>query len=79
MTKEEVWAKFCELNPEFHGVEKVCLVPERIKKMIETTYKYAYEAGFERGKFVADSLRNAVNPNNGADIFKDVFGGGFKK
>lgn len=79
MTKEEVWAKFCEMNPAFQGGGDIKLSPERIRKMVETAYKYGSEAGFERGKIMAGELYKAANGNNmGGDLFNQIFGG-FKK
>ena len=80
MTKEEVWAKFCEINPAFIGAENIVLSSDRIKKIVETAYKYGNEAGFERGKNMAGELYKAANGNNmGADIFNQIFGGFGKK
>ena len=75
MTKEEVWLKFCELNPSFKGESEVCVSPARIKKMVETSYKYGNEAGFEQGKRIASQLHNAVNRggSQGVDLFNQIF------
>lgn len=75
MTKEEVWAKFCEINPAFKGAENIVLSSERIKKIVETAYKYGQEFGFERGKIMTGELYKAANGNNmGADMFNQIFG-----
>lgn len=75
MTKDEVWQKFCELNPSFNTEYRVEMGVDKIRKMVETAYKYGNEAGFERGKFVAESLCKAAGGNSSkTDIFKDIFG-----
>jgi hypothetical protein len=74
MIKEQVWAKFCEINPSFLIAAELQLTPTQLKKMIETAYKYGHEEGFERGKDVTRKLYKAANPGNGnMDIFKDIF------
>jgi len=82
MTKDEVWAKFCEVNPLFLREGDVCVNSARIRKMIETAYKYGDEAGFENGKRVANMLNKATNgkldafkQGAGADLFSQLFGG----
>lgn len=79
MTKEEVWAKFCEVNPSFKSEYRVEMSVDKIRKMVETAYNCGFEAGFERGKIMAGELYKAANGNNmGADMFNQIFGG-FKK
>lgn len=75
MTKEEVWLKFCEVNPSFKTEYRVELSVDKIRKMIETAYKCGNDAGFDKGKAVAESLYKAANGNNmsGADMFNEVF------
>ena len=42
MNKEEVWKKFCDINPNFLGKENVCLNPAKIKKLVETSFKFQF-------------------------------------
>jgi hypothetical protein len=81
MNKEEIWDKFCEVNPAFRENVDIKLSPDKIRKMVETAYKYGHEEGFERGKLIASKLNDTINRGggNGMDTFNQIFGGGFKK
>lgn len=81
MTKEEVWAKFCEVNPQFKSEYRIEMSVDKIRKMIETAYKYGNEAGYEQGKWVSDSLNRVANgkmdafkEGAGNDLFNQIFG-----
>jgi hypothetical protein len=76
MNKEEIWDKFCEVNPSFKSEYMVNMSVNKIRKIIETTYEYAYEAGFDKGKLIASQLNDAINRGggNGMDAFNQIFG-----
>lgn len=85
MNKDQLWAKFCEINPSLvnQNGDKVSMTPAQIKKMVETTWKYAHEEGFNSGKEVARKLFDLAQKGSGGsssgDIFNQVFGGGISK
>ena len=80
MNKDQLWAKFCEINPSLGNPngDKVPMTPAQIKKIVETSWKYAFNAGFDRGKEVTKSLNDLIDKSSGkpkddfTDIFKDI-------
>lgn len=75
MTKDEVWSKFCEVNPSFNSEYRVEMSVDKIRKMVETAYKYGNEAGFENGKRITEQLYRAAGGGSSGDLFNQIFGG----
>lgn len=76
MTDDEIYAKFDKIN-HWGDSDEIKLSSAQLKKIILTACKYARNSGYERGKFVAESLYRATNgggSNNGADIYSKIFG-----
>jgi hypothetical protein len=77
MSDKEIWEKFVGVNPAWKEGE-IKLTANQLQKIVLTACKYARGDGFEAGKKAAAELYKAMNRGtgqNGADIFKDIFGG----
>lgn len=82
MTKAQVWAKFCEVNPSFVTEQRVEMSVDKIRKMVETAYNCGFDSGFEYGKqFIIESNEAVYGKNTGSgkDMFDKIFGNLDKK
>jgi hypothetical protein len=76
MNKEELWKKFCEINPNFLGEENICLNPAKIKKLVETSFKYGSEFGFKNGQEWErnqSKMKSSQSAPYGLDFFNEIF------
>jgi len=76
MNKEEVWKRFCDINPNFLGEENICLSPIKIRKLIETSFKYGSEFGFRNGQEWEknqNKTKSSPSASNGLDFFDGIF------
>lgn len=74
MTKEALWAKYCEKNPVFsHPDARIAISGRGLRKMFDQTYDIAHAQGVRNGKALAD-----LKSKSSGNIFSDMFGGGFR-
>lgn len=75
MTKDALWAKYCERNPVFSNPDaKLSMSGRGLRKLFEQTYDIAHAQGVRNGKALSDMSK----PKDAKGSFESMFGSLFK-
>lgn len=74
MTKEELWKKYTDRNPQFLGTSPVTMSAAGLRKFFEQTYDRGHEQGVANGR----ALERFKKPQQAKgkysmDIFRGIF------
>lgn len=74
MTQSDLWSIYVTKNPTMgtNDDTKITLTSRGLKKLFDTTWERAHEAGFENGKAWE---KTQSRPKTDTSIFDDIFGG----
>lgn len=77
MTQSDLWLIYTTKNPTMgtNDDTQITLTSRGLKKLFDTTWERAHEAGFENGKAWEKSQTHKKNEAAaGLDVFNEIFG-----
>lgn len=76
MTSSELWSIYTTKNPKMgtNDDTQITLTSRGLKKLFETTWERAHEAGFENGKAWEKTQTQSKSKSDPMSIFDEVFG-----